>query len=137
MFERVEYLTNVTSENIPTYYFFHKKSKTLLPIKVELLSTSMVKDAHPSQPNTLDTVKKIIFAIGIKIENIKIYLYQDGYFYSHLSVISSSGEMEINCSISDALFLALSSNSPILVEKNILRDCGIKVTQKLIKESLG
>ena len=136
MFEEVQYLTHTIYNNTPTHYFYHKQSKTLIPIKIESQSISYLLEPHPSQPQTAETLKKLIYAIGMKVECVKIYLYQDNNFYTYLGVKGKEEEIDINVSFSDAIKLALLINSPILFEKTVIKECGFKVTKKKIEKAL-
>ena len=136
MFEKVQYLTHTIYGNIPTHYFYHKQSKTLIPVKIENQTVSHLLEPHPSQPQTAETLKKLVYALGVRVECIKIYLFQDNNFYTYLSVKGKEEEIDISVSFSDAIKLALLINSPILFEKTIIKECGFKVTKKKIEKAL-
>jgi bifunctional DNase/RNase len=136
MFEKVQYLTHTVYNNIPTHYFYHKESKTLIPVKIENQTVSHLLEPHPSQPQTAETLKKLVFALGVRVQCIKIYLFQDNNFYTYISVKGKEQEVDINMSFSDAIKLALLINSPILFEKTVIKECGFRVTKKMIEKSL-
>lgn len=136
MFEKVQYLSRTIYDNIPTHYFYHKQSKTLIPVKVEHQGTSYLFEPHPSQPQAAETIKKLIYALGIKAECIKIYLFQDNYFYTYITVKGKDEEIDINVSFVDAIKLASLSDLPIYFEKSVIKECGFKVTKKMIEKAL-
>lgn len=136
MFEKVQYLTYTINSNIPTFYFYHKQSKTLIPVKVDERSAARLSEIHPSQPNAAETLKKMVYALGVKVESIKIYLFQDNYFYTYVTIKGTGEEIDINASLTDAINLASLVDSPILFEKNVIKECGFKVTKKMIEKAL-
>ncbi len=136
MFEKVEFLINLINDNGEVYYFFHKASKTLLPLEISLPHSLAVHDVHPSQPSTCDTLRKTLFSLGVKIKCIKIYLYQEENYYTYLSLQKGKVSVDINASLSDAIKLREAFQIPVLVEKNILEECGLKVTGELIEQAL-
>ena len=136
MFEKVQYLSRTIYDNIPTHYFYHRKSKTLIPVKVENQGTSYLFEPHPSQPQAAETIKKLIYALDIKVECIKIYLFRDNYFYTYITVKGQHEEIDINVSFADAIKLASLSDLPIFFEKSVIKECGFKVTKKMIEKSL-
>jgi bifunctional DNase/RNase len=93
-------------------------------------------EPHPSQPQAAETIKKLIYALGVKAECIKIYLFQNNYFYTYMTVKVKDEEIDINVSFVDAIKLASSANLPILFEKSVIKECGFKVTKKMIEKAL-
>lgn len=136
IFEEVEYLTQIIYEGTPTYYFFHKKSKTLIPVNVDSVNSLRLCDKHPSQPDTAETYKKLILAMGVKVQSIKVYLYQNNNYYTYVSVKGTGEEIDINASFIDAISLAKILGSPILFAKDIIKNCGFRITKKMIEKAL-
>jgi bifunctional DNase/RNase len=136
MFEKVQYLSHTIYDNAPTHYFYHRQSKTLIPVKVENQGVSHLFEPHPSQPQAAETIKKLVYALGIKVESVKIYLFQDNNFYTYVTVRGKDEEIDINVSFIDAIKLASLVDSPILFEKSVIKECGFKVTKKMIEKAL-
>jgi len=136
MFEKVDFLINIINGGGNIFYFYHKARKILLPLEAALNLSSRIRDSHPSQPSTQDTFKKTLFSLKAKIKYIKIYLYQEGNYYTYLSLLKNDSYVDINSSFIDAMELMQTFNIPVLVEKNILQECGFKVTKELIEKAL-
>jgi len=137
MFEEVRYISCIINERTPTYYFYHKQSRRLIPIKSEEQKLlKLFEDNHPSCPSPAETLKKVIFAIGAEVLSIKVYLFQDSIYYTYVTIKNSSGEVDINTSFTEAMSLAELIKPPILFEKNIIKECGFKVTKKMIEKAL-
>jgi len=136
MFEEVHYLTHILYEQIPTYYFYHKQSRTLIPVKVENPNALRLYEQHPSQPPAAETFKKLTFALGVKIESVKVYLFQNNNYYTYVTVRAAEDVVDINTSFIDAISLAELVKSPIFFEKGIIRECGFRVTKRMIEKAL-
>jgi bifunctional DNase/RNase len=136
MFEKVQYLSHIIYDNTPTHYFYHKQSKTLIPVKIENQRASHLFEPHPSQPQAAETLKKLVYALGVKVESVKVYLFQDNNFYTYVTVKGKNEEIDINTSFIDAIELAFLVNSPILFEKSVIKECGFKVSKKMIEKAL-
>jgi bifunctional DNase/RNase len=136
MFEEVQYLTQIMYEKIPTYYFYHKQSRRLITVKIEGCNAMRLYEQHPSQPPAAETIKKLVFALGVKIESIKVYLFQNNNYYTYVTVKTSGDSVDINASFIDAIELAGLADSPILFEKEIIKECGFKVTRRMIEKAL-
>ena len=135
-FEEVKYLSQIFYEGIPTYYFFHKKSKTLIPVCLAKTGADRLYDKHPSQPDSTETFKKLVLSLGIKVLCVKVYLYQEGNFYTYLCVKNSEEEIDINTSFIDALSLGKTLGSPIFFAEEVIKSCGFKVTKRMIEKAL-
>ena len=136
MFEEVKYLIHIDQKAYTTYYLFQKTDKILLPIQIPTHQYYRLCDFQPNQPDTLDTLKTAIFSLDGQVVNIKIYLYLDRCYYSYISIEKNGQTMEINSGLYDAINLAVSLKAPILIEKNILKECGYKITKKMIEQVL-
>jgi bifunctional DNase/RNase len=137
MFEEVTYISCILNERTPTHYFYHKQTKTLIPVKVEeAKSLKLFEEGNPGQPSSVETLKKVIYATGAEVKSIKVYLFQDSVYYTYVSIKSSEKEFDINTNFSEAISLAGLVKSPILFEKNIIKECGFRVTKKMIEKAL-
>ena len=137
MFEEVTYISCVLDGKISTFYFYHKTSRTLIPVKMDENQTSLrLREVHSNLPTPISTLKKIVYAVGADIQSIKVYLFQDSVFYTYITVKSGSGDIEVNAGFLESMILAEELKTKILFEKNIIKECGIKITKKMIEKSL-
>jgi bifunctional DNase/RNase len=121
MLKQIEFLSSVEG----TLYLIEKSEKTVLPIPQAI-----------TKPQTPDTIRRILAAFGINIMNAKIYLQRDDVFYTYLTLSNCEKICEINLSFLDAINFTQDTNAPILIESEILDECGIKVTKQMLEEAL-
>lgn len=138
MSQKLKLLAIVPSkEHKSTIYFFNEKTNHLLPINI---ATKKVENALQKnkliKPNTYNTVKRIINALGGKINKITIYHHQEKTFYTYIQIAKQDETYEINASLEDALGLALETKAPVTIENHVLEVCGFTVTKEMIKEAL-
>ena len=137
MFEEVTYISCIANGKTSTYYFYHKKTKTLVPIQLDEQHTSLrLRETHPGIPPASETLRKVISAVGAKVLNVKIYLFQDSVFYTYITITNGAEEIEINANFMESMTIAEQIKSPILFEKNVIKECGFKVTKRMIEKAL-
>ncbi|MUL35461.1 bifunctional nuclease family protein [Gloeocapsopsis dulcis] len=86
-----------------------------------------LENQKPPRPLTHDLITNILEAWGMTVERIVINAIQDGTFYALLTVSQGEVKKEIDARPSDAIAIALRTNSPIWVMEEVVADASIPV----------
>jgi len=86
-----------------------------------------LENQKPPRPLTHDLITNILEAWGMSLERIVINAIQDGTFYALLTVRQGEVKKEIDARPSDAIAIALRTNSPIWVMEEVVADASIPV----------
>ncbi|MES1025680.1 bifunctional nuclease family protein [Gloeocapsa sp. BRSZ] len=86
-----------------------------------------LENQKPPRPLTHDLIANILEAWGMSLERIVINAIQDGTFYALLTVSQGEVKKEIDARPSDAIAIALRTNSPIWVMEEVVADASIPV----------
>jgi bifunctional DNase/RNase len=86
-------------------------------------------DTVPPRPLTHDLVKTILGRFEIYLSEVFIYKYDDGVYYSRLLLQQGNNYIEIESRTSDAVAIALRTNSPIYTTEEIMRRLAIVVKE--------
>ncbi len=78
----------------------------------------------PARPLTHDLLRDVITAFGRNLEAVRITELRDGVYYA---VLVFSGGVEVSARPSDAIALALRTNSPIFGAEEVLEEAGIAI----------
>ena len=81
----------------------------------------------PPRPLTHDLFANILEVWDMAVERIVIHSIQDGTFYAMLDVRQGEVKKEIDARPSDAIAIALRTNTPIWVMEEVLADASIPV----------
>jgi bifunctional DNase/RNase len=80
------------------------------------------------RPLTADLLRTVIEQLGAKVKAVHVTELSDGIFYARLVLQNEKGEeVEIDSRPSDAIALAVRTNSPIFVDEDILDKESIKM----------
>ncbi len=82
---------------------------------------------RPSRPLTHDLIANIFNDCNIKLERIIIHSLTDDIFYAVLCLDLNGVKKEIDCRPSDAVAVAIRTNSPIWVLEEVIADASIPV----------
>jgi bifunctional DNase/RNase len=82
---------------------------------------------RPSRPLTHDLIANILDDCNIKLERIIIHSLTDDIFYAVLCIKSKGVKKEIDCRPSDAVAIAVRTNSPIWVLEEVVANASIPV----------
>jgi bifunctional DNase/RNase len=91
---------------------------------------------HPPRPLTHDLFISLVQALGVALKEINIYRFEEGIFYSKLIFIQGDKEIVIDSRTSDAIALAIRTDSPIYTTEPIMQEAGIIMEDEL-QETLG
>lgn len=86
-----------------------------------------LENQKPPRPLTHDLITNILETWGMTLERIVINAIQDSTFYALLTVSQGEVKKEIDARPSDAIALALRTNSPIWVMEEVVADASIPV----------
>lgn len=88
---------------------------------------SVLEGQTPPRPLTHDLIVNFIEAWQMMVEKIIIHSLQDNTFYAVLIVAQGETRREIDSRPSDAIAIALRTNSPIWVMEEVVADASIPV----------
>ena len=86
-----------------------------------------LENHKPPRPLTHDLLANILEVWDMALERVVIHSIQDGTFYAILTVRQGEVRKEIDARPSDAIAIALRTNSPIWVMEEVLADASIPV----------
>ncbi len=95
---------------------------------------SVLEGQLPPRPLTHDLMINIMEAWQMKLDKIIIHSLQDNTFYAVLTLSQNGKKKEIDCRPSDAIALALRTNSPIWVVEEVVADASIPVDRDADEE---
>ncbi len=88
---------------------------------------SALENHQPPRPLTHDLTVSILESLSGVLEKVVIHSLQDNTFYAVLIVKQGEGKKEIDARPSDAISIALRTNSPIWVMEEVVADASIPV----------
>jgi bifunctional DNase/RNase len=84
-----------------------------------------LEEVQPPRPLTHDLMLLIMNAAELSLDEVFLYKFEDGVFYSEIVLRDSYREIRIDSRTSDAISLALRTNSPIFTTETIMKKCCI------------
>lgn len=84
----------------------------------------------PSRPLTHDLFRNFAQNFNISIEEVIIYKFSEGIFFSKLICFDGSREVELDSRTSDAVALAVRFNCPIYTYESILKEAGMVMLEE-------
>lgn len=95
---------------------------------------SAIENQKAPRPLTHDLFVNVFEAWEMKLERIIIHALQDNTFYAVLCLKQGDKKKEIDCRPSDAIAIALRTNSPIWVMEEVVADASIPVDRDADEE---
>ncbi|NJP12073.1 MAG: bifunctional nuclease family protein [Leptolyngbyaceae cyanobacterium RU_5_1] len=86
-----------------------------------------IENQAPPRPLTHDLLVNFLEAWELTLERVVIHSLQDNTFYASLTVVQGEVKKEIDARPSDAIAIALRTNSPIWVMEEVVADASIPV----------
>lgn len=77
-----------------------------------------------------DLQKEVLDAFGVTCENITIDFFRSNIFYALCCFRRGKKQIYLDTRPSDAIAIAVRNNATMTIEKNILRRCGLKKSEK-------
>ncbi len=88
-----------------------------------------LQNTEPPRPLTHDLFYSFMNSFDIKLEEVLIYKYENGVFYSQLYFKQGDKTVTVESRTSDAIGIALRSNSKIYTTDEIMRDLAVVFTE--------
>jgi bifunctional DNase/RNase len=112
------------SNNRPIVVLKETEGGRTLPLAVGLLEAPIVanvlRTTKLSRPMTHDLLRNIVDLVNIKINKIEICDLRDDTYYALIHIMHNGKELHLDARPIDALAIAMGTNSPILVEEEII-----------------
>jgi bifunctional DNase/RNase len=93
-----------------------------------------LEQQKPPRPLTHDLIVNLFEAWEMELERIIIHSLQDNTFYAVLCLKRGETKKEIDCRPSDAIAIALRTNSPVWVMEEVIADASIPVDRDADEE---
>ncbi len=77
------------------------------------------------RPMTHDLVAIVLSTLGAKADRVVVTDLKDGTYYAVLIVTMNGHRYEIDCRPSDAMAIAVRTESPIFVDEKVLKKCPV------------
>ncbi len=87
---------------------------------------SAVEGVVPPRPLTHDLLVEVLRTLGASLVRIVITEVRDHTFYAQLHLLTASGEQTVSCRPSDAIALAVRTDSPIFAEEALLDEAAVE-----------
>ncbi len=85
----------------------------------------VMEEINPPRPLTHDLMYEIFQKFDIKLKEVFIYKFEDGAFFAELLLEQGDKEFVVDSRTSDAVAIALRTNSPIYTTEEIMQNMAI------------
>lgn len=99
------------------------------PAEAQSIAVSM-EQVTPPRPMTHDLFMSFSHAFGIKLTEVFIYKFEDGIFYSEMTFTDGERTIVTDARTSDAVAIALRSQTPIYTTRAILDETGFLMDEE-------
>jgi bifunctional DNase/RNase len=82
------------------------------------------------RPMTHDLFTTMAQAYGIAVQEVFIYKFEEGVFYSELSLTDGERRVQLDSRTSDAIAIAMRTGAPIYTTQEILHHCGFVMEEQ-------
>jgi len=128
--------------NQPIVLLKEVNGSRFLPIWVGAVEATAIAFAQQGmvaqRPLTHDLIANILEAADLTMTAVQVVQLKDGIFYAELQVRTDSGTvLKISARPSDAIALALRTNSNILADSDLLGEVGIDIPERLLGDGEG
>jgi bifunctional DNase/RNase len=117
-----------------------KHEERYLPIWIGVYEaesiTIALQEVEVSRPLTHDLIRNIIQRLNGKVTHVEVVSLQDDTFFGNIIVEVDGNMLEIDARPSDALAVAVRTNVPILVDRNVMNTAGIVPEEDLQERDL-
>ncbi|HYX26297.1 MAG TPA: bifunctional nuclease family protein [Thermoanaerobaculia bacterium] len=112
------------SSNVPIVILRDVQSQMFLPIWIGVFEANAIalrlEGVEPPRPMTHDLLRSLLEQLGGKVEKIVISDLRESTFFAVIHVRNQSSALTIDARPSDAIALALRTESPIFVLRAVL-----------------
>ena len=91
---------------------------------------SGVKGVINERPNTHDTLIAILKSFNITLESVMMERFDGKYYYSNLILRSGDKVLKLDTKPSDAIAIAVRTNSTIYINKTMLQEIGKNICEE-------
>ena len=109
---------------MPIIVLMDADGKKVLPIWVGFFEANAIalkiEDVHTPRPMTHDLIKNILDSMGAQLKRIEISKLENSTYYANIFIQVNGREMQIDSRPSDAIAIALRTDSPIFVEPEVI-----------------
>jgi uncharacterized protein len=95
---------------------------------------SAIDKKKAPRPLTHDLITNLLEVWGMELDKIIVHALQDNTFYAVLCLRQGTITKELDCRPSDAIAIALRTNSPIWVMEEVVADASIPVNREADEE---
>jgi bifunctional DNase/RNase len=99
--------------------------------------TIALQDVEIARPLTYDLFKNVISSLDARVLRVEVVALRDETFYGNVVMEIDGREVNIDSRPSDALNLAIRTNVPILVAKEVMDSAGIIPEEDEVSEDMG
>ena len=121
---KVEGLTLDPLTNMPIIILKDLSRDKALPIWVGYFEANAIaleiEKINTPRPMTHDLLSSMISSLQAKVKHVLVNDLKDNTFFAVISVVQNGNDMTIDSRPSDAIALALRTNSPIFVEEKVI-----------------
>lgn len=114
------------------------KGSRRLPIVIGMFEAQAIaieiEKIVPNRPMTHDLFKSFASGFNFDLEKIVISDVKEGVFYAIIYGNGSSGEVQIDSRVSDAIAIAVRFGSPIYCAEKVMSEAALEVTEEDQKE---
>jgi bifunctional DNase/RNase len=126
---RVQGLTNSQIQSGAYALILAEDGLRRIPVIVGMFEAQSIAIAlegiNPPRPLTHDLFIAYMDATGFRMQEVFIYKFDDGVFYSEILLTNGTDEIRIDSRTSDAISIALRIDCDIYTTESIMRKCGI------------
>jgi bifunctional DNase/RNase len=112
--------------NMPIIVLRDEEGQRILPIWVGVFEANaialQIEKVETPRPMTHDLLKNIINDLKASVERIVVCGLKENTFYATIELRASGESVTIDARPSDAIALALRTQSPIFVEEDVIQD---------------
>ena len=77
------------------------------------------------RPMTHDLMSSILGSLGVKVEKVVVTDLEDGTYFASITLMVGTQRHEIDSRPSDAMALAVRTNTPIYIDEKVLKKCPV------------
>ena len=105
-----------------------------LPIWIGAVEATAIAFAsggvQPPRPLTHDLFKDVMDALGATLTAVELTEIKEGVFYAELLLSAPIGQQRVSARPSDAIALAIRTESPIFASEALLAEAGIEIAEQ-------
>jgi len=94
-----------------------------------------IEGVIPPRPLTHDLIKSILKAFGMRMTAVDIYRFEDGVFYSEITLTDGERTVTIDSRTSDAIAMALRLGTPVYTTPEVLEQTGFEMEEMELDEN--